>query len=167
MPLKGYFALGFVGVILWFAFGVYQDRQAEIARIMKAHDLDDIQFAAYTACDEHMSGMRLKITHESVPVSICACQAKAMATVMLPGKYSSHQRVVTSMTDGEEKSVPFELKGTHLRAGYSPASGFKKLYLSLMACIDDYREEVQALQWPQNRQICDAVSSRNVYLCRS
>lgn len=142
MPLKGYFALGFVGMILWFAFGVYQDRQAEIARIMKDHDLDEAQFAAYTACDEHVSGMRLKVTHKSVPVSICACQAKAMATVMLPGKFSSHQRVVTSMTDGEEKSVPFELKGAHLRADYSPASGFKKLYLSLTACISDYREDV-------------------------
>ncbi|WP_299472915.1 hypothetical protein [uncultured Roseibium sp.] len=142
MPLKGFFALGFVAVILWFAFGVYQDRQADIARIMKDYDLDEAQFAAYTACDEHVSGMRLKITDKSVPVSICACQAKAMATVMLSGKFSSHQRVVTSMTDGEEKSVPFELKGAHLRAGYSPASGFKKLYLSLTACISDYREDV-------------------------
>ncbi|MBG6156521.1 hypothetical protein [Roseibium album] len=141
MPFKGYFALGLVGVILWLAIGVYRDRQADIARIMKDHSLSDLQFAAYKACENHMSGMRLNSTNKSVPVAICACQAKALTKVMLPGQYSSHKRVVTSMTEGEEETVPFELRETQLRAGYSPASGFKKLYLSLTACVSGYRPE--------------------------
>lgn len=141
MPFKGYFALGLAGVILWLAFGVYQERQADIARIMNDHGLDDLQFAAYKACDSHMSGMRLKITDEYVPAAICACQAKEMVKVMLPENFSSHKRVVTSMTDGKEKTVSFELSETQLQAGYSPASGFKELYLSLTACVSGYRPE--------------------------
>lgn len=141
MSLKGYFALGCVAVILWFAYGVYADKQADIAKFMKNHNLDDVEFAAFKACGSHVSGLRLNATHESVPVSICACQAKEMVEVMLPGKYSSHQKVVRSMTDGKVISTQRTLKVTQLRSGYSPTSGFKKLYLSLSECISDYRPE--------------------------
>ncbi|MEO1116062.1 MAG: hypothetical protein AAFY05_27230 [Pseudomonadota bacterium] len=141
MPVKGYFALGCVAVILWFAYGVYADKRAHNAKIMKDHDLDDVEFAAFEACGSHVSGLRLHATHKSVPVSICACQAKEMVEVMLPGKYSSHQRVVKSMTDGEKNSAEMLLKLAQLRSGYSPTSGFKKLYLSLSECISGYRPE--------------------------
>lgn len=173
MSIKNYFAVCFLGVIAWLAYGIYEDKQAETAQIVQDHDLDDTQLAAYKACDGHMSGKQLdpqnpdiKRFNGSVPASICACQAKSMVKVMLPGKYSSHRRVVKSMTEGE-RATQVVLKETQVNADYSPSSGFAKLRRSLDGCIADYRKQEAARQRELIREICKSPDTRNTHLCRS
>ena len=173
MSLKNYFAIGFMGVIVWIAYGVFEKRQAEIAQVVKEHNLDEVQLAAYKACDSQMSGKQLnpqnpniKVFNGSVPISICACQAKEMVKVMLPGNYSSHRRIVKSITNGE-KDIPTELIETQVVSRYSPSVAFTKLQRSLLSCISDYRVEREAQQRETIRKICNSPGTRDTHLCRS
>lgn len=173
MSIKNYFALAILGVIAWFAYGKYEEKQAQTTKLVKDYNLSDVQLAAYKVCDRQMSGKQLdpknpdiKVVNGSVPASICACQAKQMAKVMLPGEYSSHKRVIDSMTEGE-RDTSTELKASQLNTGYSPSSGFSSLHRSLLGCISHYRVERAAQKKERIRQICSSKNARDTHLCRS
>jgi hypothetical protein len=122
------------------------DDGARLASLAKEYKLTAQETSALDVCMSDMVGKSITFSsstgsskHGSVPVNICACQAKTMVSVFEDGKYASHQNVVDFMVNGSgEKTLNSPDLKSHTR---SVAVQFDRLTASLDQCAERYQAE--------------------------
>ena len=153
-------------VFAGFALKNYFDEQNEINELIVKYHMNEEEYEAFTACSDHLSGLKLDISGSSntkVPNSICACQSTAMTRVMLPGKYSDHENVVLSLKTGTEVSDT-TINQADLKSGDTPSAGFSRLQNSLVFCIDEYYAKLKKDLGDKVHEICHKKRTRSAHL---